>query len=131
MQPTGKIRLLLIDDHSTMHRLLEAIVRLRGYELLYAESGRQGIAMARQERPALIMLDVMMPDMDGFKVCQYLKEHEETRDIPVMFLTARGAESDFEAGRRAGGDCFMTKPFHTMEMLNQIDQLIEARTASH
>ncbi len=130
MAQAEKIRLLLIDDHQTMHRLLEAIVRIRGYELLYAENGRQGIAMARQERPDLILLDVMMPDMDGFKVCQYLKEHDETRNVPVMFLTARGAESDFETGRKAGGDGFMTKPFQASEILGQIDRLLAGRSAS-
>lgn len=130
MAQVKKIRLLLIDDHQTMHRLLEAIMRIRGYELLYAENGRQGIAMARQERPDLILLDVMMPDMDGFKVCQYLKGHDETRDIPVMFLTARGAESDVETGRKAGGDGFMTKPFQASEILGQIDRLLAGKSAS-
>lgn len=123
----GKVRLLLIDDHQSMRRLFEAILSLRGDELLYAENGRLGIAMARQEQPDLILLDVMMPDLDGFKVCQYLKGHEETRDIPVMFLTARGAEGDLESGRRAGADGFMTKPFQTAAILAQIDRLIAER----
>lgn len=126
----GKARILLIDDHQTMHRLLEAIVRIRGYELLCAENGRQGIALARQEKPDLILLDVMMPDMDGFKVCQYLKGQDETRDIPVLFLTARGAESDVEAGRRVGAEGFMTKPFQTMAVLNLIDRLLDESTGS-
>lgn len=127
---TRKARILLIDDHQTMHRLLEAIVRIRGYELLCAQNGRQGIVMARQEKPDLILLDVMMPDLDGFKVCQYLKGQDETRHIPVLFLTARGAESDFEAGRRVGAEGFVTKPFQTMEVLNLIDRLLDESTGS-
>jgi DNA-binding response OmpR family regulator len=119
-----KARILLIDDHQTVFRLLEAIVRIKGYKLLYAESGQQGIVMARKEQPDLILLDVMMPDIDGFKVCQYLKENDDTKEIPIMFLTARGADGDLEAGRKAGADGFMTKPFQTMEVLKQIERLL-------
>ena len=121
-------RILLVDDHQTVFRLLEAIVRIKGYELIYAESGQQGIVMARQEQPDLILLDVMMPDIDGFKVCQYLKENADTKDIPIMFLTARGAEGDLEMGRKAGADGFMTKPFQTIEVLKQIERLLAERS---
>lgn len=123
-----KNRILLIDDHQTVFRLLEAIVRIKGYTLLYAESGQKGIVMARQELPDLILLDVMMPDIDGFKVCQYLKENEETKEIPVMFLTARGSDGDLELGRKAGADGFMTKPFQTIEVLKQIELLLVQKT---
>jgi len=117
-------RILLVDDHQTVFRLLEAIVRIKGYELIYAESAQQGIVMARQELPDLVLLDVMMPDIDGFKVCQYLKENPETKNIPVMFLTARGAEGDLETGRKVGADGFMTKPFQTKEVIKQIEELL-------
>jgi len=123
-----KSRILLIDDHQTVFRLLEAIVRIKGYTLLYAESGQQGIVMARQEQPDLILLDVMMPDIDGFKVCQYLKENDDTKEIPIMFLTARGADGDLELGRKAGADGFMTKPFQAMEVLKQIERLLSEKT---
>jgi putative two-component system response regulator len=119
-----KARILLIDDHQTVFRLLEAIVRIKGYTLLYAESGQQGIVMARQEQLDLILLDVMMPDIDGFKVCQYLKENDDTKEIPIMFLIARGADGDLEAGRKAGADGFMTKPFQAIEVLKQIERLL-------
>lgn len=123
-----KIRILLIDDHQTVFRLLEAIVRIKGYTLLYADSGQQGIVKAREEKPDLILLDVMMPDLDGFKVCQYLKDNAETRAIPVMFLTARGAEDDLDRGRRAGAEGFMTKPFQTIDVLNQIERILSGQT---
>lgn len=120
----NETRILLIDDHQTVFRLLEAIVRIKGYKLLYAESGQQGIVMARQEKPDLILLDVMMPDIDGFKVCQYLKDNDSTKDIPVMFLTARGAEDDMATGRKAGAAGFMTKPFQTVDVLKQIERIL-------
>jgi len=124
---TKRKKILLIDDHQTIFRLLEAIVRIKGYQLLYADCGQKGIVMAREEQPDMILLDVMMPDLDGFKVCQYLKDSKETKSIPVMFLTARGAEGDLEAGRKAGADGFMTKPFQTTDVLKQIEQMLSGK----
>jgi DNA-binding response OmpR family regulator len=117
-------RILLIDDHQTVFRLLEAIVRLKGYKLLYAENGQQGIVIARQEQPDLILLDVMMPDIDSFRVCQCLKENPDTKHIPIMFLTASGEEGDLAAGHKVGADGFVTKPFHTNDVLKQIERIL-------
>ena len=125
----AKAKILLIDDHRTVLRLLEAILKLKGYELLYAENGQQGMVMARQEHPDLILLDVMMPEIDGFKVCQYLKGQAETAHIPVVFLTARGAADDLAAGRRAGAQGFLTKPFLAREVLDLIERVL-ARSES-
>ena len=125
----SKAKILLIDDHRTVLRLLEAILKLRGYDLLYAENGQQGMALARQEQPDLILLDVMMPEIDGFKVCQYLKGQAETAHIPVVFLTARGAADDQAAGRRAGAQGFLTKPFLAREVLDLIERVL-ARSES-
>lgn len=119
-----KNRILLIDDHQTVFRLMEAIVRIKGYQLLYADSGQRGIVLARQEQPDLILLDVMMPDIDGFKVCQYLKDNEDTKHIPVMFLTARGAEDDEKTGLKVGAEGFVTKPFQTIDVLRQIEHFL-------
>lgn len=127
MPMSKDVKILLVDDHRTVQRLMEAIVRVRGYQLIYAENGQQGITMAREEQPDIILLDVMMPELDGFKVCQYLKENEETRNIPVLFLTARGAEGDLETGRKVGAEGFMTKPVQTMEVLNTIERLLKER----
>lgn len=121
---TTKAKILLIDDHRTVLRLLEAILKLKGYELLYAESGQQGMAMARQAQPDLILLDVMMPEIDGFKVCQYLKAQPDTAAIPVVFLTARGAEDDVLTARRAGAQGFLTKPFLAREVLDLVERLL-------
>lgn len=121
---THKAKILLIDDHRTVLRLLEAILKLKGFDLLYAENGQQGMALARQEKPDLILLDVMMPEIDGFKVCQYLKGQDETAAIPVVFLTARGAEGDQETGRRVGAQGFLTKPFLAREVLDLVEKLL-------
>jgi DNA-binding response OmpR family regulator len=125
---TRKAKILLIDDHRTVLRLLDAILKLRGYDLLYAENGRQGMNLARQEQPDLILLDVMMPEIDGFKVCQYLKGQAQTAHIPVVFLTARGAADDQEAGRRAGAQGFLTKPFLAREVLDLVERVLAGRS---
>ena len=118
----AKAKILLIDDRRTVLQLLEAIFKIRGYELLYAENGQQGMALARQEQPDLILLDVMMPEIDGFKVCQYLKGQPETAHIPVVFLSARGAADDLEAGCRVGAQGFLTKPFLAGEVLAMVER---------
>jgi len=120
----ARSKILLVDDHRTVLRLLEAILKLKGYELLYAENGQQGMAMARQEQPDLILLDVMMPGMDGYEVCRRIKADARWRHIPVVFLTARGAADDQETGRRVGAQGFLTKPFLAREVLDLVEKLL-------
>lgn len=122
----AKRKILVVDDHKTVHKLMEAVLKLRGYKVLYAEDGSLGIEVARREKPDLIFLDVMMPGLDGFKVCQYLKEDPATRHIPVVFLTARGEETDVAMGKRVGGDDFVKKPFKTAEIMELLGRLVPA-----
>ncbi|HKK01439.1 MAG TPA: response regulator [Desulfuromonadales bacterium] len=123
MNNKGKI--LVVDDHQTVVKLMEAVLRLRHYEVIHAENGEQGLSLALQEQPALIFLDVMMPGMDGFTVCERLKTDPQTSRIPVVFLTARGEETDVERGEKAGGDGFVKKPFKTMEILKLIENHLQ------
>ena len=101
-------RILLVDDHQTVFRLLEAIIRIKGYELIYAESGQQGIVMARQELPALILLDVMMPKMNGYEVCRRIKEVEGL-DARVIMFTAYGDAVNIVKAKEVGADEFLAK----------------------
>ena len=77
-----KRKILLIDDHDSVLKLLEAVLKVRNYDVCYASSGAEGLEMAQRETPDLILLDIMMPGMDGFKVCQALKQSEATKSIP-------------------------------------------------
>ena len=121
----AKKKVLLIDDHDSVLKLLEAVLKLRNYAVCYASGGAEGIEKARTENPDLILLDVMMPGMDGFKVCQALKQAEMTRDIPVVFLTARGEETDREMGQRVGGQGFIKKPFRSADLMATITGLMD------
>jgi len=122
MSSKGKI--LLIDDHDSVLKLLDAILKVRNYDVRYASSGPEGLEKAQTEKPDLVLLDVMMPGMDGFKVCQALKQMEATRDIPVVFLTARGEETDREMGQRVGGQGFIKKPFRSVDLMDTITALL-------
>jgi len=125
MESKGKI--LVVDDHKTVLKLMEAVLKLKKYQVVYAEDGPQGIEVARRERPDLIFLDVMLPGMDGFKVCQYLKGDAVTKDIPIVFLTARGEEADMEMGRKSGGDDFVKKPFKSLEIMKVLEEFLEKK----
>lgn len=122
----SKGKILLIDDHDSVLKLLEAVLKVRNYDVCYASSGPEGLEKAQREKPNLILLDVMMPGMDGFKVCQALKQSEVTRAIPVVFLTARGEESDRDMGKRVGGEGFIKKPFRSVDLMATITELMEA-----
>ncbi len=120
----AKETILVVDDHKTVGLLMEAVLNLKGYHVLNAQSGAHGLELVRNEKPVLIFLDIMMPEMDGYQVCRELKADPATRDIPVVFLTARGAEGDLERGQEAGCDGYLTKPFKTMEILGEIRRFL-------
>lgn len=120
----GRGRILVVDDHKTVVRLMEAVLKIKGYGVLHAEDGISGIEVARREQPDLIFLDIMMPGLDGFQVCRQLKIDPATAAIPIVFLTARGEETDVATGRAAGGDGFIKKPFKTMDVLSLVEQML-------
>jgi len=116
-------RILVIDDLEANIRLLEARLSAEYYEVLSAKDGPSGIAMAAEEKPDIILLDVMMPDMDGFTVCRKLKEDNATRHIPVVLVTALDGRSDRVAGLEAGADDFLTKPIDDVMLFARVRSL--------
>ncbi len=119
-----KPKILLVDDQESVQKLLDAILKVRNYDVVYASNGLDAIEIAFSVKPDLVLLDVMMPGMDGFKVCQALKGNSATKEIPVVFLTARGDDSDREMGERVGASGFVKKPFRSAELLGIISSLI-------
>lgn len=109
--------ILVVDDNPTIRRVLEQYLEPNGYSVFLAENGEKGIRIARESVPDLVLLDIMMPGMDGFEICAHLKEDPHTRDITVLFITTL---SDVEVHKRAiecGGQGFITKPF-SEDLLN-------------
>ena len=115
----GKAKIMLVDDDESLHVLIRRIAGEAGYEFCSATCGEEGLAVLAAEKPDLLLLDVMMPGMNGFDVC--LRMREEGRRIPIIFLSAKGDIVDKSIGFKAGGDDYVVKPFSSDELLLRIE----------
>jgi two-component system, cell cycle response regulator len=113
-------RILVVDDIEANVRLLEAKLSAEYYEVLTACDGPTALALAASEKPDIILLDVMMPGMDGFQVCRRLKDDPETRHIPVVLVTALDGRGDRIQGLEAGADEFLTKPIDDVMLFARV-----------
>ncbi|HVP36025.1 MAG TPA: response regulator [Terriglobales bacterium] len=112
---TGNI--LVIDDEAEITEIIETFLKDAGYQVLVENSSVMGIERAKSFKPDLILLDIMMPFMDGYEVCDELKKNKETENIPVIFLTGKDARSDEGKSFKVGGDMFIKKPFNCERLL--------------
>jgi two-component system alkaline phosphatase synthesis response regulator PhoP len=113
-------RILVVDDESNILELIRYNLEKEGYGVLAATDGNAALEMARRERPDLILLDVMLPGVDGLSACRLLRQNEETRKIPIIMISARGEELDKVLGLEIGADDYVTKPFSNRELLARI-----------
>lgn len=120
--PRGKI--LVVDDTEPNLRLLRALLTGAGYDVITASCGSEGVAAAVRENPDLILLDIMMPDLTGFDVCQRLRARAETRHTPIVFLTALHEMEDHMRAIDVGGDDVLTKPINKLELLLRVKSLL-------
>ncbi len=118
---------LIVEDDEASRNLLKEALEKRGYETLEAADGFQGYKSAVEQSPDLVLLDVMMPDMDGFKVCEKLRENPETGSIPIIFTTALNDTSDVVRGFDAGGVDYITKPINILEAVARVDTHVRLR----
>lgn len=121
----SKKRILLIEDEKDLLEMVRFRLEVSGYEVLAAYDGQEGLDKARKEKPDLIILDVMLPKMDGYKVCRMLKFDEKYKNIPIIMFTARAQDSDRKLGEEVGADGYVTKPFEPEVLLAKIKQLTE------
>lgn len=117
-----KPKIIIVDDDETLNELVRVNLQPRGYEVVSVSSGPEAIRMAGEYRPDLIILDVMMPGMDGYEVCQRIRK---TTDTPILFLTAKGREQDLVRGFEVGGDDYVRKPFSIRELEARITALLK------
>jgi len=120
-------KVLVIDDHASSRLTAVALLSVEGYQVLEADSGPAGLKLVIESNPDLILLDVMMPGMDGFEVCRRLKEDEQTRLIPVVFITALNDRRSRILGIEAGGDDFLSKPFDRLELSARVKSLVRQK----
>ncbi|MBE0526082.1 MAG: response regulator [Candidatus Thorarchaeota archaeon] len=104
-------KILVVDDEELTTELAKTFLEKHGFSVIIAKDGEAGLNMAETENPDLILLDVMLPTMDGFAVCKKLKENEKFKDTPILMFTARGLSSDIEKGEIVGADEYIVKPF--------------------
>jgi twitching motility two-component system response regulator PilG len=113
-------RVLIVDDSPTIRRIVETTLRRAGYEVMVAETGLAALAAVADHQPDLILLDVMLPSMSGYQVCQLIKRHQRARGIPVVMLTGKDGVFDKVRGRLAGAAEYMTKPFTPKALLDVV-----------
>ena len=115
---------LIADNERVLRSLIRATLRKTDVRVLEATSGTEALAVARQEHPHVLLLDVGLPGLDGYAVCRALKKDPQTADIRVVMLTARAQRADRERGAEAGADSYITKPFSTDELREHVQRLL-------
>ena len=115
------MKLLIADDETAIRGLVRVTLEGEGHQILEAADGEEALELARAERPALVLLDVMMPRPDGLEACRRLKQDPATRDAVVLLLTAMSQEGDRERGLAAGADDYFTKPFSPLALLHKVE----------
>ena len=121
-------RILIVDDEPHMLRLTELSLKKGGFDLLIGRNGHQAIDLAQRNHPDLIVMDVLMPEMDGLTALRALKQQPATAEIPVIMLTARGHVMTRQEAESSGAALFLTKPFSPTHLLREAERLIAARS---
>ncbi|WP_205712427.1 response regulator transcription factor [Euzebya rosea] len=122
-------RVMAVDDDHVIRGLLEVNLEMEGHEVITAVDGQDALDRVHDERPDLILLDVMMPNVNGWQVAETLKNDPETRHIPIVFLSARAMEADVRKGTDLGVQAYVTKPFDPIDLMDLVNRLIAERSA--
>lgn len=116
-------KILIVDDEPNILLSLEFLLKKNGYDVFIARNGHEALKIADEERPNIMILDIMMPDVDGYEVCQKVKTSELTKDTKVIFLSAKTKPEDIEKGYAIGADLYLTKPFSTRKLMKEVSLL--------
>ena len=116
---------LVVDDDPVIQKLLQVNFEMEGYSVITAGDGEEGLAKAQAEHPDAVVLDVMMPKMDGLEVARRLKGDPDTQSIPIILLSAKAQQADIQAGTATGAEDYLTKPFDPLELLQRVGTLID------
>jgi two-component system, OmpR family, alkaline phosphatase synthesis response regulator PhoP len=120
-----KCRVLLVDDDEQILHSLRVYLELENYQVRTAGNGREALDRLREELPEILILDIMMPELDGYQVLEKLKENPEMSDLPVIMLTAKGQDVDVLKGYKMGAASYMTKPFNLNELVENIELVLK------
>ncbi len=117
-------KILVVDDDPYILMSLEFLMKKDGYEVKVARNGTEALDLINTEMPSLVLLDIMMPDVDGYAICKYIKGTKKLKDIKVVFLSAKSKESDIQKGYDLGASLYITKPFSTRDLMKHVKELI-------
>ena len=120
----AKGKILVVDDEIYIVHILDFSLGIEGYEVMTALDGEQALAKVAQDKPDLIVLDIMMPKLDGYETCKALKSNPETKNIPVILLSAKGRNVDQKVGFEVGADDYITKPFSPRKLVERINAIL-------
>ncbi len=115
-------KVLVVDDHADIRRLIRMTLDFEDFEVREAPDGPQALAVLQDWTPDAILIDVMMPGMDGFTLCRTIREQPATRHIPVLFLSARGHARDTDEGLKAGASAYLIKPFSPLQLIHELSR---------
>jgi len=121
--------ILVMDDDPVIQKLLTVNFEMEGYRVVTAGDGVEGLERVKEHQPDIVLVDIMMPRMDGFEVLHRLKDDPATASIPVVVLSAKAQATDIQTGVEAGADDYITKPFDPLELLDKVTALIKPATA--
>ncbi len=127
----AKKTILVVDDETDLLDLIEYNLKKEGFQVLKAENGEEGIAIAKENKPDLVLLDIMMPKMDGLEAVEIMRKDDDLKRIPIIFLTARSDEKTEVEGLNKGGDDYITKPISTTKLISRIKAVMRRFDETH
>lgn len=119
------VKILIVDDEPAILMSLEFLMKKNNYHVFIARNGMEAMEIAQKEQPQVVLLDIMMPDVDGYEVCRQIKSDPVLKETKVIFLSAKSKETDIVKGLETGASLYLTKPFSTRDLLNKVKSLIE------
>lgn len=118
-------KILVVDDDPYILMSLEFLMKKNGYQVMIARNGTEALEAINTVKPSLILLDIMMPDVDGYSICKHVKSKKELKDIHVVFLSAKTKETDVQKGLDLGASMYITKPFSTRDLMKKVNELMQ------
>ncbi len=118
-------KILIAEDDAYILISLDYLMRKKGYEVYVAQDGEEALALANEHEPDVVLLDIMMPKLDGYEVCEAIKNQAKTRHAKIIFLSAKSKEEDIQKGMEVGASAYITKPFSTTEIVQKVKDLLE------
>jgi len=119
------IKKILVDDDPYILMSLEFLMKKNGFDVMVARNGTEALEILEQQLPDIVLLDIMMPDVDGYEICRHIKKSPRLKQIKVIFMSAKSKEPDIKKGYDLGASLYITKPFSTRELVKQVKELLE------